>query len=58
MAVIMKRSGDGTSGPRRSAQATVLAALVLLVAACTGGGHGTVQASSAAEAKAKAAELA
>jgi lipoprotein-anchoring transpeptidase ErfK/SrfK len=55
MAVIMKRSGNGTSGPRRSAQAAVLAALALLAAACTGGGHGTGQASSSAEAKASAA---
>jgi lipoprotein-anchoring transpeptidase ErfK/SrfK len=57
MAVIMKRSGDGTSGPRRSAQVAVLAALALLVAACTGGGHASSSATAkaAAEAKAKAA---
>ena len=58
MAVIMKRSGDSTPGPRRSARVAVLAvlaALALLAAGCTGGGHAASQTGPGAGGKSAAA---
>jgi len=50
----MKRRGDGTPRGRRPLAVAALAALALLVTACTGG-HGTSQDSPAAAARASAA---
>ena len=58
MAVIMKRSGDSTPGPRRSARVAVLAVLAaqaLLAAGCTGGGHAASQTGPGAGGKSAAA---